>query len=334
MSINSQALPDEDNAAHKRKMHEILQQLGALLGLLGLCAILAFSSEYFLTMDNIMNIARQSAINSLVALGMLLTILTAGIDLSVGSILALSIVVMGIVVVKMGMSPIIGIIACLGVGAFVGLVNGLLLTKMSLPHPFISTMGTQSVARGLALIITAASPISNFPPVIQFMGAGFIGPVPISFVLVIFVYAIFHVVLNYTTVGRHIYAVGGNPEATRLSGINIHNVLLFVYTISGLMAALAGLVLVGRVNAAYPLAGLAYESDAIAAVIIGGASFMGGEGTVWGTLIGAMIMAVVRNGLNLLSVSSEMQTVAIGVVIILAVYVDVLRHKAAAKSKA
>lgn len=333
MSTKPQTVPGDDQA-HKKKLREAAQQLGALLGLLGLCIILAFSSEYFLTMDNIMNILRQSAINSLVALGMLLTILTAGIDLSVGSILALSIVVMGIVVVKMGMSPIVGIVVCLGVGAFVGLVNGLLLTKMSLPHPFISTMGTQSVARGLALIVTAASPISNFPEEIQFLGAGFIGPVPISFILVLIVYGIFHIVLNYTTVGRHIYAVGGNPEATRLSGINIHNVLLFVYTMSGLMAALAGLVLVGRVNAAYPLAGLAYESDAIAAVIIGGASFMGGEGTVWGTLIGAMIMAVVRNGLNLLSVSSEMQTVAIGIVIILAVYVDVLRHKAAKKAKA
>ncbi|WP_378955974.1 ABC transporter permease [Pelosinus sp. sgz500959] len=333
MSTKLQTAPGEDQA-HKRKVREIVQQLGALLGLVGLCVILTFSSEYFLTMDNIMNIARQSAINSLVALGMLLTILTAGIDLSVGSILALSIVLMGIVVVKLGMSPIVGIIVCLGVGAFVGLVNGLLLTKMSLPHPFISTMGTQSVARGLALIVTAASPISNFPAEIQLLGGGFIGPVPISFILVVLVYALFHIVLNYTTVGRHIYAVGGNPEATRLSGINIHNVLLFVYTISGLMAALAGLVLVGRVNSAYPLAGLAYESDAIAAVIIGGASFMGGEGTVWGTLIGAMIMAVVRNGLNLLSVSSEMQTVAIGIVIILAVYVDVLRHKAAKKLKA
>ncbi len=333
MNTKSQTILGDDQA-HKRKMREMMQQLGALLGLLGLCVILTFSSEYFLTMDNIMNIARQSAINSLVALGMLLTILTAGIDLSVGSILALSIVLMGIVVVKMGMAPIIGVIVCLSVGAFVGLVNGLLLTKMSLPHPFISTMGTQSVARGLALIVTAASPISNFPAEIQLLGGGFIGPVPISFILVILVYGIFHVVLNYTTVGRHIYAVGGNPEATRLSGINIQNVLLFVYTISGLMAALAGLVLVGRVNSAYPLAGLAYESDAIAAVIIGGASFMGGEGTVWGTLIGAMIMAVVRNGLNLLSVSSEMQTVAIGVVIILAVYVDVLRHKAAKKIKA
>lgn len=320
--------------SQKPKIRQLVRKMGSLLGLVGLSLILTFASPYFLTMDNIMNVARQSAINSLIAIGMLLAILTAGIDLSVGSILALSTVMMGIVVVKMGMSPIIGVLVCLGIGILLGWLNGIMLTKMSLPHPFISTLGTMNVARGLALIVTAASPISNFPSSIQFLGAAFIGPIPVSFILVLVVYAAFHVFLNYTTVGRYIYAVGGNPEATRLSGISIDKVLIIVYTISGLMAALGGLVLVGRVNSAYPLAGLGYEFDAIAACIIGGASFMGGEGTVWGTLIGSMIMAVLRNGLNLLSVSAEMQTVAIGIVIILAVYIDVLRHKAAARVKA
>ncbi|AIF52691.1 ABC transporter permease [Pelosinus sp. UFO1] len=320
--------------AQKTQFLQLVKKMGSLLGLLGLSLVLTLASPYFLTMDNIMNVARQSAINSLIAIGMLLTILTAGIDLSVGSILALSTVMMGIVVVKMGMSPIIGVLVCLGIGILLGWLNGIMLTKMSLPHPFISTLGTMNVARGLALIVTAASPISNFPTSIQFLGASFVGPIPVSFILVLVVYALFHVFLNYTTVGRYIYAVGGNPEATRLSGISIDKVLIIVYTISGLMAALGGLVLVGRVNSAYPLAGLGYEFDAIAACIIGGASFMGGEGTVWGTLIGSMIMAVLRNGLNLLSVSAEMQTVAIGIVIILAVYVDVLRHKAAARVKA
>ncbi len=318
----------------KTQFRQLIKKMGSLIGLIGLSLILTFASPYFLTMDNIMNVARQSAINSLIAIGMLLAILTAGIDLSVGSILALSTVMMGIVVVKMGMSPIIGVAVCLGIGLLLGWLNGMMLTKMSLPHPFISTLGTMNVARGLALIVTAASPISNFPTSIQFLGAAFIGPIPVSFILVLVVYAAFHVFLNYTTVGRYIYAVGGNPEATRLSGISIDRVLIIVYTISGLMAALGGLVLVGRVNSAYPLAGLGYEFDAIAACIIGGASFMGGEGTVWGTLIGSMIMAVLRNGLNLLSVSAEMQTVAIGIVIILAVYIDVLRHKAAARVKA
>jgi ribose transport system permease protein len=333
MNANTPEIQSHEGS-QKPQFRQMVKKMGSLLGLVGLSLVLTFASPYFLTMDNIMNVARQSAINSLIAIGMLLAILTAGIDLSVGSILALSTVMMGIVVVKMGMSPIIGVLVCLGIGILLGWLNGIMLTKMSLPHPFISTLGTMNVARGLALIVTAASPISNFPTSIQFLGAAFIGPIPVSFILVLVVYAAFHVFLNYTTVGRYIYAVGGNPEATRLSGISIDKVLIIVYTISGLMAALGGLVLVGRVNSAYPLAGLGYEFDAIAACIIGGASFMGGEGTVWGTLIGSMIMAVLRNGLNLLSVSAEMQTVAIGIVIILAVYIDVLRHKAAARVKA
>jgi ribose transport system permease protein len=333
MNANTPEIQNHEGS-QTTQFRQMVKKMGSLLGLVGLSLILTFASPYFLTMDNIMNVARQSAINSLIAIGMLLAILTAGIDLSVGSILALSTVMMGIVVVKMGMSPIIGVLVCLGIGVLLGWLNGIMLTKMSLPHPFISTLGTMNVARGLALIVTAASPISNFPPSIQFLGAAFVGPIPVSFILVLVVYALFHVFLNYTTVGRYIYAVGGNPEATRLSGISIDKVLIIVYTISGLMAALGGLVLVGRVNSAYPLAGLGYEFDAIAACIIGGASFMGGEGTVWGTLIGSMIMAVLRNGLNLLSVSAEMQTVAIGIVIILAVYIDVLRHKAAARVKA
>ncbi len=186
--------------------------------------------------------------------------------------------------------------------------------------------------KGLALIATKASPISGFPPIIQYLGSAFLGPVPVSFILVIVVYVVFHIFLTRTATGRYIYAVGGNKEAARLSGINVDAILITVYTLSGLMAAMGGLILTGRVNAAYPLAGLAYETDAIAAVIIGGASFMGGVGTVWGTLIGAMIMAVLRNGLNLLGVSAEWQTVAIGAVIIGAVYVDVIRRGAQAKS--
>lgn len=330
--MKSSPQPAHDDAWQPR-IRDVLHKLGALLGLVVLSGVLACLSPHFLTVDNIMNVARQSAINSLIALGLLLAILTGGIDLSVGSILALSIVLMGIVIVKLGMAPLAGVAVCLVTGLFFGFLNGLMLTKLSLPHPFISTLGTMNIARGLALIVTAASPISGFPQSIQFLGSYFIGPVPVSFILVVTVYVLFHLFLNYTRTGKYIYAVGGNPEAARLSGINVHKVLIVVYTISGFMAALAGIVLVGRVNAAYPLAGLGYEFDAIAAAIIGGASFFGGEGTVWGTLIGAMIMAVLRNGLNLLSVSAEMQTVAIGVVIIAAVYVDVLRQQAAKQAR-
>jgi len=322
-----------DEPTPKVNFRSALSQAGSLAGLIVLFIFLALASPHFLEVKNLMNIARQSAINSLVSVGMLMAILSAGIDLSVGSVLALSTVVTGILVVKLGINPIIGVIIGLGVGAILGMINGLMLTKLHLPHPFISTLGMSNIARGLALILTNASPISGFPPGIQYLGSAFVGPVPVSFILVIIVYIMFHIFLTRTPTGRYIYAVGGNKEAARLSGINVDKTLIIVYTLSGLMAAMAGLILTGRVNAAYPLAGLGYDQDAIAAVIIGGASFMGGVGTVWGTLIGAMIMAVLRNGLNLLGVSAEWQTVAIGAVIIGAVYVDVIRRRAQAKTR-
>ncbi|MFJ5621599.1 ABC transporter permease [Peribacillus loiseleuriae] len=316
-----------EETKQKKTVKSYISKFAPLIGLVLLTTILTFLSDKFLTINNVMNIARQSSINAILAIGMLLPILTAGIDLSVGSILAVSIMVMGIVSVTMGLSPVLGILACLAVGAAFGLINGLLLTKLRLPHPFISTLGTMNIARGIALIITAAAPIAGFPYLIQFLGREFVGPIPVSFLLVIAVYIIFHIFLTRTQTGRYIYAIGGNKEAARLSGINVDRVLIIVYVISGLMAGLAGLVMVGRVNSAFPLAGLSYELDAIAAVIIGGASFMGGVGTVWGTLIGAMIIAVLRNGLNLLNVPADFQMAVIGFVIIAAVYVDVLRQR-------
>lgn len=311
---------------------EVLHSLGALVGLCLLCLVLTLFSDKFLTLDNLMNIARQSSVNALLALGMLLAILTAGIDLSVGSVLALSIMTMGVVAVQWQWNPAIGIAVCLGVGTLLGWLNGILLTKLRLPHPFISTLGTMNIARGLALIITGAAPIAGFPDAIQYVGREFVGPVPVSFLLVLAMYVLFHIFLTRTATGRYIYAIGSNKEAARLSGINVDRVLVTVYTLSGLLASLAGLVLVGRVNSAYPLAGLGYELDAIAAVIIGGASFFGGVGTVWGTLIGALIIAVLRNGLNLLNVAADLQTVVIGVVIIVAVYLDVLRQRSRNKA--
>lgn len=333
MGVETKLDQFDEKKAEGINLKKIISATGPLFGLIILCIVLTVMSPYFLEITNLMNIARQSAINSLISVGMLLAILTAGIDLSVGSILSLSTVIMGLCVIEKGMNPILGIILCLGIGAIFGFSNGILLTKLHLPHPFISTLGMQHIARGLALIVSRASPISGFPNSIQYIGAAFIGPVPVSFIIVIAVYVIYHIFLTRTPTGRYIYAVGGNPEAARLSGINVDRVLIIVYTLSGLMAAMGGLVLAGRVNAAYPLAGQGYETDAIAAVIIGGASFMGGVGTVWGTLIGAMIMAVLRNGLNLLGVSAEWQTVAIGAVIIAAVYIDVVRRRAQAKSQ-
>jgi len=327
--IKNERFSSTDN---EKSIKKVIGKFGPLLGLILLCLVLSIASPDFLSVKNIMNIARQSAINSIIAAGMLLTILTAGIDLSVGSILALATCVMA-VALKAGLSPVLAIILCIGTGAALGLVNGLLLTKLRLPHPFISTLGTKNIARGIALMITAASPISGFSSSVTFLGAEFLGPIPVSFLLVIVVCILFHIFLNRTAQGRHIYAVGSNPEAARLSGVNVQKTLLLVYTLCGTMAGIAGLVLVGRVNAAFPLAGLDFDLDAIAACIIGGASFMGGSGTIWGTLIGAMIISVLRNGLNLLGVSADLQTVSIGLVIIGAVYVDVLRRRAEKKAK-
>lgn len=317
----------------KSKIKNIVQRFGSVLALVLLCIVFAAVSPTFFTLKNVMNIASQASINCLISVGMLLTILTAGIDLSVGSILALSTCFMGITIAKWHMNPVLALLLCLVMGAFLGFLNGVMLTKLHLPHPFISTLGMKNVARGLALVITAASPISGFPKVMQYFGSGSIGPVPVSFILVIIVCIIFYVFLNRTAQGRHIYAVGGNLEAAKLSGVNVDVTLIVVYVICGLMSALGGIVLTGRVNATFPLAGQDYDLNAIAACIIGGASFMGGSGTVFGTLIGAMIMAVLGNGLNLLNVSPDAQTIAIGAVIIGAVYVDVMRTRLSKKVK-
>lgn len=317
----------------KRRKSESRKSLGILLSLIILCAIISVLSPRFLTVDNLRNVTSQATVSAIVSIGLFLAILTGGIDLSVGSILALSIMMMGIFQVKMGINPFLSMLLCLAVGSLMGLINGLLLTKLKLPHPFISTMGTQKIARGLSLAVTAAAPISGFAVPVQFLGSRSIGPIPASALLVMVLYVIMFLFLTHTATGRYIYAVGGNVEASRLSGINVDRVLCIVYTISGFMAALAGIVLVGRVNAAYPLAGQDYETDAIAAVIIGGSSFSGGVGKIYNTVIGVLIIAVLRNGLNLLNVDSAWQTVAIGVVIILAVYLDVIRQKKAVISK-
>jgi ribose transport system permease protein len=309
-----------------------LGRFGAFFGLLFLVVFLSISSDVFLTGSNLSNIARQATVNAFLAIGLLMAIITGGIDLSVGSILAVAMCSMAILAIKMGVNPYLSMLACLLVGVFVGWLNGILLTRLHLPHPFIATLGTMNIARGLALIITGASPISGFDragsPQILVLGAGSIGPVPVAFVVVVIVYIIFHIMLSNTSLGRHIYAVGGNTAAARLSGINVDKTLVIVYSLSGLMAGLAALMLAGRTNSGFPNAGAGYELDAIAAVIIGGASFSGGSGTIGGTAIGVLLIAVLRNGLVLLNVPTEWQTVAIGLVIIGAVTIDVLRQRA------
>ncbi len=307
-------------------MMKIIRQLGPLLALVVMIILLALTSPYFFTVDNLLNIFRQSSVNALLALGQLLVIITAGIDLSVGSMLGLCAVVVAMLL-KAGWPVYLSLVGCLAVGLFIGWINGIMLTKLKLPHPFISTLGTMNVARGLALIISGGFPISDLPGSFRIWGASSLGIFPVPVIIVLVIYIIFHLFLSKTISGRDIYAIGGNKTAAYYSGIPVNKRLVLVYSLSGLMAGIAAIILAGRMNSGFPLAGVGAELDAIAAVIIGGASFFGGVGTVWGTLIGALIMGVLRNGLNLLNVSSYWQTVVIGLVIVWAVWIDVLRQK-------
>jgi ribose transport system permease protein len=306
----------------------LLKRFGSILGLIILCISFSILSPYFLTARNWSMILQQVSVLAIIALGELLVILTAGIDLSVGSLLALSMVVMAKAEVEYGVNPFLALFIGILVGLGFGLSNGLLYTKLHLPHPFISTLGMMMIARGLALMLTDGYPISGLSPTVCFLGTGQLGPIPMPLVCIIVCYLAFHIFLTQTVLGRKIYAIGGNREAAKLSGINVSRALTIVYCIAGFTFALGGILLAGRVNSAFPLAGQGYELDAIAAVIIGGASFFGGKGSVGGTLIGVLIIGVLRNGLNLLNVSPFAQMSIMGAVIIIAVYVDVLRRKA------
>lgn len=321
-----------ESAVWRRLVRGVMRRFGPLVGLVLMCLALSLLSAPFLTLDNLLNVFRQSAVNALLGLGQLLVIVTAGIDLSNGSVLGLC-CVLAAILLKAGVPPAIAIAAAIAAGAGLGAVNGLLFTKLKLPHPFIPTLGMMNVARGLALVISGGFPISELPPGFRYWGAGMLAGIPVPVLVVVFFCAVFYLFLTHTTPGRDIYAIGGNSQAALLSGVPVDRRLTMVYAISGAMAAAGAVVLAGRMNSGFPLAGMGAELDSIAAVIIGGASFFGGAGTVQGTLVGALIMGVLRNGLNLLNVSAYWQTVVIGVVIVAAVWVDVLRQRAARKGR-
>ncbi|MCC7054480.1 MAG: ribose ABC transporter permease [Gemmatimonadaceae bacterium] len=296
------------------------REAGTALGLLVLCVGLWIATPYFATAANLANVAEQSAIVGVIAIGMTCVILTGGIDLSVGSLVALAGVVIG-VALRRGMPVTVAVALGLVAGTVSGALNGLMVTRGKLP-PFIATLGMMSVARGAALMVSDGRPISGFPGTLRALATGEVLGVPAPVVLMLALYAVAYVVLTRTVLGRYLYAIGGNEQATALSGVNVPRYKTLVYAISGLSAAICATLLVARLNSAQPIAGMGYELDAIAAVVIGGTSLLGGSGSVMGTLIGALIMSVLRNGLNLLGVSSYLQQVAIGVVIIAAVLID------------
>lgn len=298
------------------------RRVGTLVGLFLLGALLSFLSPFFLTASNLLNIMEQTAINAVIAVGMTFVILSAGIDLSVGSITALAGVVMANRL-QAGTPLLVAILAGLTTGAACGLVSGLLITRGKLP-PFIATLGMMSVARGAALLFTDGRPISGFDESLRQLSTGRILSIPVPVILTVVLYALSIVLLSRTRFGRYVYAIGGNEEATRLSGVAVGFHKTLVYVLCGVTAALASVLLTARLNSAQPIAGMAYELDAIAAVVIGGTSLTGGLGTLGGTLIGALTMGVLRNGLNLLGISSFLQQIVIGIVIIAAVLMDSL----------
>ena len=313
-------------------------QLGTILALVIMCVFLAISNSNFYSPSNIMGIFKQTAFNAFLAVGMLLCLITAGIDLSVGANAVFCACLMGALKEAGVSSGIVLILIAIVAGGLVGFINGTLLTRLHLPHPFVSTLGMKNVLWGMALLVTSSKMINNFPKSVEFLGnqtiGSFGGGFPVGFIVVIVLYAIMHIFLSKTALGRSIYCAGGNMEATRLSGINTANVLTFCYTMSGIMAALAGIYSVGRsgicngANATQP-----YDTDAIAACIIGGASFTGGKGTMFGTMLGCLIIAVLRNGFTMLSIDSAVQNIVLGLVIILAVLMDVIRAQMEAKRR-
>jgi len=297
-----------------------------LVVLIVLCAILSFLSPHFFTFRNLMNIVLQSATMGIVAVGMSYVIITGGIDLSVGSVLALSAAV-GAGAMRAELPIVVAILMTLGISTGFGFAQGLLISRLKLPA-FIATLGGMSIARGFTMVYLQGRTIPGLPAEFQVIGNGqLFGVIPIAVVIMIVVYLIAAYVLKFTTFGRCVYALGGNREATELSGINTRKVEAFTYGLSGFTAGLGAVVLLARLGAAIPTAGDGLELDVIGAVVIGGASLSGGRGTILGTFIGVLVLGVLSNGLNLLNVDPFYSGVVRGSVILIAVLIDTLKRR-------
>ncbi|MEV6400165.1 substrate-binding domain-containing protein [Streptomyces sp. NPDC051907] len=319
-------LKSDMGASSASAVRRILLDNGALTALVVLVAALSLLSGDFLTTQNLLNVGVQAAVTAILAFGVTFVIVSAGIDLSVGSVAALSATVLAWTATSQGVPVWLAVVLAVATGIACGLVNGALISYGRLP-PFIATLAMLSIGRGLSLVISQGSPIA-FPESVSALGDTIGGWLPVPVLMMIAMGVVTAVVLSRTYLGRSMYAIGGNEEAARLSGLRVKRQKLAIYALSGLFAAVAGIVLASRLVSAQPQAAQGYELDAIAAVVIGGASLAGGVGKASGTLIGALILAVLRNGLNLLSVSAFWQQVVIGVVIALAVLLDTLRRRA------
>ena len=312
----------EERKLSKINYKELLPKLGPLFGLLLLIVVLTLLNPNFLTVSNLLNVLRQVSISGLIAFGMTFVILTGGIDLSVGSTLALTGAVAASLIAS-GTDPIIAMGVALVLGLILGAINGIIITKGRVA-PFIATLATMTVYRGLTLVYTEGKPVSGLGDSVAFQmfGKGYFLGIPVPVITTILAFVVLYLILHKTNFGRRVYAVGGNEEASKLSGINTDRVKIWVYAITGLLASVSALILTSRLNSAQPTAGESYELDAIAAVVLGGTSLTGGRGWIFGTLVGVLIIGVLNNGMNLIGVSSFFQHVVKGVVILLAVMID------------
>ena len=298
------------------RLRGFLQRYGLVVSFLILCLVLCLLSDRFLTVGNLTNVLRQSTINLIIAIGMTYVILTAGIDLSVGAVLALATVVTADFLQR-GVPILPTVVLGLLLGGVLGMANGLRLSG-SLLKSVSHTLGMMTVARGLALTYTQGRPITGLPDAFRYIGTGYLGPIPMPIIVAGITFLAGYILLTRTRMGMYIYALGNNPVAAHYTGIATSNYITFVYVLAGSLAALAGMILVARLDSAQPTAGIGYEFDAIAVVVVGGTSFAGGEGSLMGTLLGVLVISVLNNGLNLLNVSSFYQPVVTGVVIALA----------------
>ena len=339
MTVSEDTRQDELETPAARRMR-LVEKYGVFAVVILMMVILsALEPDIFPTTQNLTNVLRQIAMNALLALGLYIVIMTAGIDLSVGSIMALATMLLAMVDTGGLPWPLVLLVGPL-VGIACGAVNGLGLTVLRLPHPFITTLGTLYSIRGITNLVSGGRPVSGVSPEVRFLGSGeiplpFLGEYasfPVSAIVILICYGGVAYFINKVSLGRHIVAVGGNPQAARVSGINVDRVLLIVYCLSGFFAGMAALMMAGRTGAGFPNAGIGAELDAIAAVIIGGASFFGGRGSVLGVFAGVLVMGLLRNGLNLMDVSAFWQQTMIGMIVVGAVYVDVLRRRAGAAS--
>ena len=313
------------------RVGDFAAEYGVLIVLLALVVAMSLATPHFLTANNLLNVLRQVSINAIISCGMTYVIITAGIDLSVGSLVAMS-SCFAMLAIGRTDSDLAGILVGILAGAAGGAFNGLLIAWLRVP-PFIMTLATLTIFSGIALISTGGSPIIRFTGNFQWLGQGFVAGVPVPVIFMGIVALVMQTMLARTAFGASVYAVGGNEEAARLSGINVRRVKFLVYVIGGVLTGFAAVILMGRLSSAQPNMGQGFELDAIAAVVLGGTSLMGGRGSIWGTLVGALVIGILNNGFNLLSVDPYFQLVAKGGVILLAVLLDQRLRSASARER-